>query len=145
MKDSKYSTAANIGSEYRRIVRHAVAHRHQAIVYDVARRLHQLMRERPIDRSSGGVGGSEWICIQSLSQLRAVVGGRFQNLKQRWIAAGFPLREHRGDRREDASLDNDGWIELAAWIAKQGFDTRLLGPDEKGLFEVSPIVEKPTD
>ena len=79
---------------------------------------------------------NDWQPIASLSQLRALVGGRFQNLKARWLTAGLPLRAHRGDREEEAQVDHDGWLELSIWINKQGYETRLSDEREEGLFQV---------
>lgn len=77
-----------------------------------------------------------WDDIESLSRLRAIVGGRFQNLRDRWVAAGFPLKEHRGDKSEQGEINQDGWIELSNWIMKQGFECRLT-PDRPGcLFQL---------
>jgi hypothetical protein len=80
--------------------------------------------------------GAEWTPIGSLSRLRSVVGGRFQNLKSRWVAAGFPLREHRGDKGGEYEVDEEGWLELSTWIAGQGFEARIASNDSKHLFEV---------
>jgi hypothetical protein len=80
--------------------------------------------------------GEEWIQILSLSRLRSVVGGRFQNLKDKWIEAGFPLREHRGDTGAQYEVSEEGWIAISNWIAGQGFEARLASSDSKHLFEV---------
>ena len=81
----------------------------------------------------------EWVEIESLSRLRSVVGGRFQNLRDRWVGAGFPLREHRGDKEAAFTLNEAGWIELSNWISKQGYESRLT-PDKTGcLFELRPV------
>lgn len=78
----------------------------------------------------------EWIGIESLSRLRSIVGGRFQNLKQKWTEAGFPLREHRGDKAGEFEIDQRGWLELSAWILKQGYEARLNPSKAEYLFEV---------
>ncbi|MBX7139143.1 MAG: hypothetical protein K1X83_14305 [Oligoflexia bacterium] len=79
---------------------------------------------------------TEWVGIESLSALRAMVGGRFHSLKTRWVEAGLPLKEHRGDKVTLGELDKSGWIELTSWISKQGFEVRLC-PDRPGsLFEL---------
>lgn len=80
-----------------------------------------------------------WTGVESLSRLRALVGGRFQQLKQRWIDAGLPLRAHRGDRTGRVEIDRDGWLELAAWIQKQGFEARLTNEISEFLFEVRSL------
>jgi hypothetical protein len=84
-------------------------------------------------------GGDEWVKITSLSQLRALVGGRFQQLKDRWVAAGFPLREHRGDRSKGATVDEAAWLDLAVWISRQGFEARRDASLSDELFAVRPV------
>lgn len=122
--------------EARRVIRAAVTRRRQAIVYELARRFvkrferHLVVEEQDIKSDHEG-----WISVESLSQLRAVVGGRFQNLKKKWTGAGLPLRDHRGDRSGSADLSSEGWVELSLWINKQGYEVRL-SEDEEGLFEV---------
>ena len=88
-------------------------------------------------QASVSAGGDEgWSEIASLSQLRALVGGRFQNLKDRWVQSGFPLKEHRGDKSLDYRLNESGWLELSSWISKQGYEVRLRPDKEKCLFEL---------
>lgn len=79
---------------------------------------------------------SGWTEIESMSRLRSIVGGRFQNLKERWTQAGLPLREHRGDKEKDFKIDERGWLELANWIAKQGYEVRLRADKPECLFEI---------
>ncbi|MCI5065438.1 hypothetical protein MRY87_06905 [bacterium] len=83
-----------------------------------------------------GSGSAEWIAIASLSQLRKEVGGRFQNLRTRWLEAGFPLKAHRGDSTEDYTLAQDGWREMTSWLLKQGYESRLLEDLSLGYFEI---------
>ncbi len=92
----------------------------------------------PVASDATARSGSDegWSEIASLSQLRAVVGGRFQNLKDRWVQSGFPLKEHRGDKSLEYSLKDVGWLELSSWISKQGFEVRLRPDKEKCLFEI---------
>lgn len=78
----------------------------------------------------------EWQGVESLSQLRSIVGGRFQNLKERWVNAGLPLREHKGDRESVPKIDQQHWLELSSWILKQGFETRLAQSEVDHLFEI---------
>jgi len=82
---------------------------------------------------------SKWIAIESLSSLRNLVGGRFHNLKEKWIEAGFPLREHRGDKAGEVEVKKQGWIELTNWILKQGYEARLAPDREDCLFELRPL------
>ena len=79
---------------------------------------------------AGKASAKDWVDVESLSSLRTLVGGRFASLKKKWVEAGFPLRQHRGDKAHDYKIREEGWIELAAWIAKQGFEAKLAGPDE---------------
>ncbi len=81
-------------------------------------------------------GQAEWLEIDSLSRLRGVVGGRFENLKNKWLAAGFPLKESKNSKYEPFKVDQNGWLELSTWISNQGFEARL-NPDKKEiLFEI---------
>lgn len=83
----------------------------------------------------------EWTGIESLSRLRSVVGGRFQNLKKRWVNAGLPLKEHRGDQNLEYTLEEEGWVELTNWILKQGYEARLTDIQTGYLFELRPLGE----
>ena len=116
----------------------ALLHRRQVLVHHLAKKFYEILYH---DAKTGNApSATGWIQIESLSQLRAHVGGRFQNLKQRWIGAGFPLREHRGDRSESAEVDQDGWLTLVAWLYKQGFEARL--PElvsEESILEIKKL------
>jgi hypothetical protein len=83
-----------------------------------------------------------WIGIESLSRLRAVVGGRFQNIKQKWMDAGFPLKEHRGEVALSYDISQDGWIKLSTWISNQGFEVRLTPDKQNQIFEIKAIKGK---
>ncbi|MFN8392110.1 MAG: hypothetical protein U0136_17595 [Bdellovibrionota bacterium] len=120
----------------RNLVRRAIKRRRRIIVYEIARRCQELMSEHKVGGVMSATSADEWIRIESLSGLRALVGGRFQNLKDKWVRAGFPLREHRGDRAGQKNIDYQGWIELAAWINKQGFELKLAEEDQPWLFEL---------
>ncbi len=125
--------------DQREQLRRSLERRKQAVVHHLAKRFYQALYEH---RSAVEVSTekSDWIPIESLSQLRSHVGGRFQNLKQRWIAAGFPLREHRGDRSDTGEVNESEWFELASWIAKQGYESRLIYEEEQdALFELRQI------
>jgi len=126
----------------RELVRGAIERRRQVFVYETARKLSSLFLNHQSVDGDEALSGNEWIRIESLSRLRALVGGRFQNLKDRWVGAGFPLREHRGDRSGKKSFDQEGWIELSAWIHKQGFEIRLAEEHEPWLFEVRKLSEE---
>lgn len=81
----------------------------------------------------------DWLVIDSLSKLRAVVGGRFKNIKEKWIAAGFPLRDSKGSDIKEHKVDQAGWIELSAWISNQGFESRLTPDNSNCLFMVRKL------
>ncbi len=98
-----------------------------------------LCRGLALQAEAGAQSDSRWIAVESLSRLRSIVGGRFQNLRKRWVEAGFPLREHRGDKSGQYTLNDQGWLELSNWILKQGFEVRLAAPDSDWLFELRPI------
>jgi hypothetical protein len=123
-------------------VRKAFNDRRHVIVGHLARVFYKELQSQLPNADRQSVKGDGWSPIQSLSQLRSVVGGRFQNLKQKWVDAGFPLREHRGDREGRAALNSDGWLELSVWINRQGFETRLARGEEDWLFEIRANPEK---
>ncbi|MCO6432197.1 MAG: hypothetical protein J5J00_15170 [Deltaproteobacteria bacterium] len=87
----------------------------------------------------------KWIEIESLSKLRNLVGGRFQNIKAKWSNAGFPLKEHRGDKTDNFQVEKGGWIELSNWILSQGFEARLVDDPQRCLFEIRPVVGSAKD
>ncbi len=120
-----------------RSLRETLQLRRQAIVYSVAREMHSIFQQ--IGAQFPAIDGSAsqgWIKIESLSKLRAIVGGRFKNLKEKWVGAGFPLREHRGDRDERGVINSDGWLELSSWISRQGYEVRLADESDGWLFEI---------
>lgn len=127
-----------------KLVERAMEHRRQAIVYECARLWHKWMQshEPSPRREAGTARDLPWTHIESLSQLRAKVGGRFQNLKEKWVASGFPLREHRGDRSGQKSVDYDGWVALALWIQRQGFEVRLAADADPWLFELRELPDR---
>ena len=80
-----------------------------------------------------------WVVIASLSQLRAEVGGRFDNIKKKWLDAGFPLRDTDKDGNAACKVDANGWNELNAWLIKQGYEARLCAGGSKAYFEVRKV------
>lgn len=116
------------------VVREATAREETAITAMLVQKLRDIAR--PVVEEGPAASSAEWIGIESLSRLRSVVGGRFQNIKKKWVDAGFPLREHRGDRWKDFEINHDAWLELAAWIAKQGFEARLTPDSEEFIFQL---------
>ncbi len=85
---------------------------------------------------------SKWIVIESLSRLRQVVGGRFDNIKRKWGAAGFPLKDHRGSQVDQVTVNQEGWVELCNWMIGQGYESRILPDNENGFFEVRSMRDK---
>jgi hypothetical protein len=128
--------------DIRSLVKGALQRRRQAIVFGVAKRVLEQVDQAELQTNSPEMGDEVWIRIESLSQLRSIVGGRFQKLKERWLAAGFPLREHRGDRAGKAAVDHEGWVELTVWVSRQGYRARLAGEDEPWLFEIASVEDK---
>ena len=63
-----------------------------------------------------------WLNIETLSQLKTVVGGRLSTVKQKWTTANLPLRRHKGDREEPWEIAEDGWQALVLWLQQQGFE-----------------------
>lgn len=115
--------------------------RRRAIVYDLGRRIYSQLKTKASSAHFEAEQSSGWIEVYSLSQLRSIVGGRFQNLKDRWVDAGFPLRAHRGDRKDPALVNSRGWVELANWIGKQGYEAALATAEDGFLFSVRCLGE----
>jgi hypothetical protein len=117
-------------------VRSTLQSRRPFIVAELRRRIGSQ-----ITASSEAQAGRDesWSDIESLSRLRGIVGGRFQNLRDRWIAAGFPLKEHRGEKSEPVDVNQEGWIELSNWIMKQGFECRLTPSKSNCLFQLRKV------
>lgn len=123
----------------RQLVRRSIERRHQVLVYEMAKKYQSVFGDKHFESAAEEAGGDAWVRIESLSRLRALVGGRFQNLKDRWVRAGFPLREHRGDRSGKKNFDFQGWVQLSAWIHKQGFELRLAEEAQPWLFEIRKV------
>lgn len=83
--------------------------------------------------------GGDWEEIDSLSKLRSLVGGRFQNLKDKWLAAGFPLKQDKSSKTGVYTLNEKGWIELSSWISNQGFEVRLNPEKKDSIFEIKHV------
>lgn len=98
-----------------------------------------LRRLRGAGMLRTGDGTDGWVPVATLSAFRKVVGGRFDNLKRRWVGAGFPLREHRADREAEARRDEEGWQELIRWLGTQGYEVRLGEEGEDCLFRVRRV------
>lgn len=129
------------------LMEHCVA-RFEALVRSVFRERREFFANEIASALSAALAAGaaparqdEWIRIESLSQLRTMVGGRFQNLRARWMAAGFPLREHRGDKSGASRLDEHGWVELSNWMLKQGYEARPAPEGAEYLFEVRSAIK----
>ncbi|RIL08408.1 MAG: hypothetical protein DCC75_08995 [Proteobacteria bacterium] len=94
------------------------------------------------DSANAAANGADWVGVESLSRLRAIVGGRFQNLKQKWIEAGLPLRERKGQKIDVSKVNEKGWIELSNWILKQNFEARLTLDNPEHIFELRSVGSK---
>ncbi len=107
LSDGPRQEDAELREALQRVLHSALQLRRQAIVYTAAREMHGIFQQLGIKfPSAEGLAAHGWTRIESLSRLRAIVGGRFKNLKEKWVGAGFPLREHRGDRDERAAGPN---------------------------------------
>lgn len=109
--------------------------RREFFVHEIA----EYLQQTGLNPGGAAPPGEQWLQVESLSRLRSVVGGRFQNLRERWVAAGLPLREHRGDKSTGYTIDEKGWIELTNWILKQGYEARLAAADSDYLFELRAL------
>ncbi len=117
------------------VVREAFDRNRELIVHDLKRRLGGMVAAE-VTPGAAPQDDTGWQEIESMSRLRSLVGGRFQNLKERWTQAGFPLKEHRGDRGAEYKLNELGWLELSNWISQQGFEVRLRPDKADCLFEI---------
>lgn len=133
----EYSVLALLRSEVTQSLKRVFSERRDYWVHSIMKEL-----EENLDYAQPGSASEveeEWQPVESLSRLRALVGGRFQNLKARWLDAGFPLREHRGDKDDEYQLDEAGWLALTRWVAKQGYEARLAPEKEGVVFELRKI------
>ncbi len=119
-------------------LRQAFKQRRDVFLSEILKRLRQ-----------SGVGGGApgrateveggWVDVESLSKLRNLVGGRFENIKKKWVGAGFPLREHRGDKSGGFELSQSGWVELSNWMSKHGFEARLCPDKPECVFQIRQL------
>lgn len=123
------------------VLRGVFHNKREVFLAEVLRSLRSA-RARPSAGKEPESSDGEWIPVESLSSLRSLVGGRFQNIKRKWIDAGLPLREHRGDRSGDYDINSEGWVELEAWINKQGFEARREPDGERGIFSLRPLPKR---
>lgn len=113
--------------------------RRQTLVFELAKQIKQGFEAQGLKLSSVEQAEKSWTKIDSLSALRATVGGRFQNLKDRWLAAGFPLKEKKGEPLADFVLEESAWSEMLNWLNRSGYEARLGKPEEGCLFEVKRL------
>jgi len=131
-------------NELRALVRDSISRRRNVFVVEIARKIFtsHSYSNFSVEGSRSGESGIEWISISSLSQLRKATGGRFQNLKEKWVKAGLPLRQHRGDKSEEWTLLEEGWLALSLWINKQGYEVRLSDRPKDVIFEIRKVNDR---
>ena len=125
-------------SEFEAALEQSLAMNAEVIVYELVRGLEESgMIGVPLESGLSSQAG-EWIPVKSFSNLRGLVGGRFENLKKKWMAAGLPLREQK---RESSSkvMEPEAWSALAAWILKQGYESRLASKGSGYIFEIRKL------
>ncbi len=125
--------------DIRQLVIGALKRRRKTIVFGIAKRLEEAgLANGPVQQMANTIEvvENEWKGVESLSQLRSLVGGRFKNLKEKWTSAGLPLRQHRGDRSGEAVVNQQGWLALSLWVNKQGYEIRLSNLDTPSILEV---------
>lgn len=83
---------------------------------------------------------SDWLAIDSMSKLRAIVGGRFDTLKSKWVAAALPVKQKKGDEIPEFSVDLSGWSELENWLMKMGYKARLRSDLSDRVFEIKKML-----
>jgi hypothetical protein len=111
--------------------------RRDIFVFEIVKKLRREKLAGPqTTATESGDGG--WVDIESLSRLRNVVG-RIENIKKKWIGAGFPLREHRGDKAGSFEVNSEGWVELSNWMSKHGYESRLRPDRPECLFQIKPL------
>lgn len=133
--DGLISTEVNF---FEKVLRRAFDAKRDLIIGALEEKI-QLLKGAASVKSENNIDKGDWVGIESLSRLRNVVGGRFENLRKRWRDAGFPLRERKGDRDGDFTIDKEGWLELTNWIAKQGFECRLAAKGSESVFEIRKV------
>ncbi|MCB0329236.1 MAG: hypothetical protein KDD70_06220 [Bdellovibrionales bacterium] len=138
-EESKIRAAVGeyLEKKFESVLRAVFDERREFWVTALVQLLHEEGFSAPDGEGSNALSGTgDWIQIASLSQLRKEVGGRFQNLRNRWLEAGFPLKAHRGDPSEAYQLDQAGWLEMTSWLLKQGYESRIVEDLSLGYFEI---------
>ncbi len=129
-------------SQLRTLVRQAIELRRHALVFAAAELWEEAMRGAPRLEAEAVPAETQWRQIASLSQLRAVVGVRFQKLRDNWVAAGFPLREHRGDRPIRPEVSDDSWATFSGWLLTEGYQVRRAPTEADWFFEIASRDER---
>lgn len=135
--DFEQILSEDLAAECERAVELALEVRRPQLLQSLIARLQESSIAQP--ETSDEEDDRAWVPVESLSALRGLVGGRFHNLKKRWVDAGLPLREHRGDKGGSVEIEQEGWVELTNWIMKQGFEVRRDPEDERCLFELRAV------
>lgn len=123
---------------FENVVDEVFAEKRSFFVHSIAQKIKEL-ELLPAVSTEQAEEEREWIQIESLSRLRSIVGGRFQNLKQRWVSAGLPLKKHRGDQVVEFEVSEEGWLELSTWILDQGYEVRVSSSKTASLLELRPL------
>ncbi len=125
---------------FEEVVQEVFQSRKEAYILYIMDRLRGRAAVAPGDISAPS-SDEPWIEIESLSRLRSVVGGRFQNIRKKWLGAGLPLREHRGDKQDEYEIVAEGWVELSNWILKQGYEARTTNDKTGCVIELRKLSE----
>lgn len=125
---------------YENCLKRAFESRRDVFVFELLKKLRRENLRATVAVTSEGTEGA-WTDIESLSKLRNVVGGRFENIKKKWTGSGFPLREHRGDKGASFTVNNEGWVELSNWLSKHGYESRLRPDKPDCLFQIKPVAK----
>lgn len=83
---------------------------------------------------------TDWTAVDSMSKLRAIVGGRFDTLKAKWQAAALPVKQKKGDDIPEFVVDPSGWTDLESWLLKMGYKARLRPDLADRVFEIRKML-----
>ena len=119
------------------VVGEAFTRRRSLLIQGTRERLSHAEKIAPNSKSTES--NTDWILIESLSQLRKVVGGRLEILRDRWVKAGFALKEHRGSKICDKVADGEPWREFSLWLLEHGYEAKLAAAEAEHLFEVRKV------
>ncbi len=135
-----------LGNERRKLVLSVVDRAIESLIPEIREVLKtkiRLIAKSRSDREDSDLkGAAVWHKIESLSRLRGLLGGRFENLKRKWTEAGFPLKLGKGKVAASSKVKDEGWSELSAWILKQGYESRLPREEADYFFEIREICPK---